>query len=128
MAQPTTYPRRPPPHTDPDPSNSQDVRFMDSSTIPLASEVLPTQVVPTEGQGQWPPQANSITYELSLDGEVVHKALVLAGTTRAMRGNMPVEIEVEDQEEYPLGDVPYFSNLEKVAREARKATKALERE
>ena len=97
------------PPKDPDPSNSQDVRFMDSSTISLASEVLPTQVAPTEGQGHWPPQVNSIMYELrSLDGEVVHKAPTLAVTIKAMRGNMLVEIEVEEQEENPLGDVPYF--------------------
>ena len=43
------------PPKDPDPYNSQDVRFVDSSTIPLASEVLPTHVAPTNGQGQWPP-------------------------------------------------------------------------
>ena len=86
-----------------DRSNSHDVRFMDSSTIPLTSEVLPTQVPPTEGQGQWPPQASSITYELgSLDGEVVHEALVV--TTRAMKGNVPVEIEVEEQTKNPLGE------------------------
>ena len=36
---------------DPGTSKSHDVKFMDSSTIPLASEVLPTQVAPTDGQG-----------------------------------------------------------------------------
>ena len=83
---------------------------MDSSTIPLASEVFPTQVASTEGQGQWPPHANSITYELrSFEGEVVHEAPALAVTTRAMKDNMPVEIEAEEENE------------------ARKATKALER-
>ena len=41
---------------------------------------------------------------------------------------MPLEIEVEEEEENPLGNVPYFTNLENVAREARKATKALERD
>ena len=70
---------------------------MDSSTIPLASEVLPTQVAPTEVQVQWPPHANSSIYELrSLEGEVVHEAPSLAVTTRAMRGNMPVEIEADE--------------------------------
>ena len=117
------------PPKDPGLSNFQDVRFIDSFTIPLASEVCPTQVAPTESQGQWPPQANSITYELkSLDGEVVHETPALAMTTRAMRGNMPVEIKVEEQEDNPLGDVPYFSDLQKVAREARKAIRAMERE
>ena len=41
---------------------------------------------------------------------------------------MPIEVEEEEDEENPLGDVPYFLNLENVAREARKATKALEKE
>ena len=109
MVQPPQISRRPTPPTDPGASNSQDLRFMDNSTIHLASDVLPTHVAPTEGQGQWPSQVNLITYELkSLDGEVVHEALALAVTTRAMRDNMPVEIEVEGQEENPLGDLPYF--------------------
>ena len=51
VAQPTTDPRRPASPTDQGPSNSHDVRFMDSSTIPFASEVLPTHVAYTEGQG-----------------------------------------------------------------------------
>ena len=111
------------------PSTCPDVRFMDSSTIPIALEVFPTQVAPTDGQGQWPLLANSITYELrSLEGEVVYEAPALAVTTRAMRGNMPIEVEVEEEEENSLGDVPYFSDLENVDREARKTTKALERE
>ena len=71
---------------------------MDSSTIPVALEVSPTQLAPTDGQGQWPPHANSITYELrSLEGEVVHEAPALAIITRAMRGNMPIEVEVEEE-------------------------------
>ena len=53
VVQLTQDPRRSLPPTDPSPSNSQDVKFIDTSTIPLASEVLPTQVAPTEGQGQW---------------------------------------------------------------------------
>ena len=111
-----------------DPSTSQDVRFMDVSTIPVALEVSPTQVNFTDGQGQCPPHANSISYELrSLEGEVVHEAPALAVTTRAMRGNVPIEVEEEEDEENPLGEVPYFSDLENVAREARKTTKVLER-
>ena len=58
----------------------------------------------------------------------MHETPALAITTMAMRGNMPVEIEVEEQEENLLDDVIYFSGLEKVSRESRKATKALERE
>ena len=75
-----------------------------------------------------PPHANSISYELEdLKEEVVHKALALAVTTRAMRGNAPLEVEEEEKEENPLGEIPYFLDLENVTREARKATKALER-
>ena len=111
-----------------DPSTSQDVGFMESSTIHVALEVSPIQVAPTDGQGQRPPHANSITYELrSLEKEVVHEAPTLAVTTRVMRDNMPIEVEVEEEEENSLGDVLYFFDLENVAREARKTTKALER-
>ena len=82
---------------------------MNSSTIPVALEVFPIQIIHADGQGQWLLHANSITYELrSLEGKVVHKAPPLAVTTRAMRGNMPVEVEAEEEEENPLGDVPYF--------------------
>ena len=111
------------------PSTSQDVRCMDVSTNPVAFEVSPTQVTSTDGQVQCPPHANSISYELrSLEREVVHEAPALAVTTRAMRGNVPIEVEAEEDEENPLGDVLYFSELDDVAREASKATKALERE
>lgn len=41
---------------------------------------------------------------------------------------MPLDNEVEGQEEDSSGEVPYFSDLEKVAIEARKASKALEEE
>ena len=58
----------------------------------------------------------------------MHETPTLAVTTRAMRGTMPIEVEAEEKEENPLGDVPYFFDLENVAREARKATNALERE
>ena len=105
------------------PSTSQDVRFMDASTIPVNLEVL------TNGQGPCPPHANSILYEFKgLKEEVVHKAPALAVITRAMRGNAPLEVEEEEEEENPLREIPYFSDLENVTREARKATKALERE
>ena len=41
-----------------------------------------------------------------------------------MSGNMPLDNEMDEHEENPLGDVPYFLDLKKVAKEARKATKA----
>ena len=90
-------------------STSQDVRFMDVSTIPVALEVSPIQVTHTDSQGQCPPHANSISYELkSLKGEVVYEAPALAVISRAMKGNMPIEVEVEDDEENPLGDSLIF--------------------
>ena len=129
VAQLTQDPRRPPPPTDPAPSNSQDVRFMDGSTTPQANEVLPTQVAPTKDQSQWPSHANAITYEFkSFHEEVVLENPGLAVTTRAMRGSMPLENDVEEQEQDPLGEVPHSSDLERVARQARKAIKALKRE
>ena len=86
------------------PSTSPDV-----STISVALEVFSTQVIPTDGQGRCPPHVNSISYELrNLEGEVVHKAPALAVITRAMRINMPIEVQVEEDEENSLGDVPYF--------------------
>lgn len=111
------------------PSTSQDVRFMDVSTNPVALGVPPTQMTSADGQGQCPPHANSISHELrSLEGEIVHEASALAVTTRAMRGNVPIEVEAEEDEENSLGDIPYFSELDNVVREASKVTKALERE
>ena len=51
----------------------------------------------TNGQGPCPPHANSITYELKgLKKEFVDEAPVLAVTTRAMRGNAPLEVEEEE--------------------------------
>ena len=38
----------------------------------------------------------------------MHEAPAIAVTTRVMRGNMPLEIEMEEEEKNPLGDVPYF--------------------
>ena len=68
-------------------------------------------------------------YELkSLKEKIVHKAPALAVTTRAMRGNAPLEVKEEEEEEEEMGKIPYFSDLENITREARKATKALERE
>ena len=49
------------------PSTSQDVRFIDASTIPVISEVS------TNVQGPCPPHANFISYELKgLKEKVVH--------------------------------------------------------
>ena len=102
---------------------------MDVSTIPVALEVSPTQVTSTDGQDQCSPHANSISYKLrNLEGEVVHEAPTLAVITRAMRGNMPIKVGVKEDDENSMGDVPNFLDLENVAREARKATKAIERE
>ena len=119
------------PPQNPGPSNTQDVRFMECATEPQVNEPPPVQPMLAEGHNPWPPQVNSITYELrSLDGEVVHEAPALAVTTRAMRGNAPIENELDGQGDYSSDDVerPQFQELEKVASAARQATKALVRE
>ena len=80
----------------------------------------------SNGQGQCSPHANSISYELEgLKEEIVHEAPALAVTTRAMRGNAPLEVEKEEEAENPLGEIPYFLDFENVARKARKTTNAL---
>ena len=90
------------------PSTSQDVRFMNSSTVPVNLEMS------ANGQGPCLPHANSISYELkSLKEEIMHKAPALAVITRAMRGNAPLEVEEEEEEEEnPSGGIPYFLDLE----------------
>ena len=85
------------------------------------------QVLPGEEQNQWPPNANVITYELkSLDDGTTREAPALAVTTRAKRGNFQVEKDVKGQEEYSSDEAPHLSDLDRVARTARRATKALE--
>lgn len=113
------------------PSNTQDARFMESITEPQTNEPPPAQATSTEGQNQWPPHANAITYELRGVYEgAIHEAHALAVTTRAMRGNVPVENELDGQEEYSSDDEepPHFPDLEKIASVARQATKALAKE
>lgn len=88
--------RRPAPPINPGPSNSQDVRFVDGVTEPHQDESIAYQMGVGEEQGQWSPHTNVITYELrSLNGEVTHEAPALAVTTRAMRGNVQAEKDVE---------------------------------
>ena len=121
--------RRQAPLTDPGPSNSQDVRFMDDVMESHHDDTLPLQMGIGEEQGQWPPHTNAITYELrSLDDEVIHEAPILAVTTRAMRGKTPLEVGVEGQEEYFLDEDPNLSELDRVARVARRATRELQKE
>ena len=82
-----------------------------------------------EEQGQWPPHTNVITYELkSLGDKVTHEAPALAVTTRARRRKAPLEVGVEGQEEYSSDEAPNLSELDRVARVARSATRELERE
>ena len=96
---------------------------MDASTISVNLEMS------NNGQGPCLPHINSISYELKgLKEDVVHKAPALAVTTRTMRDNAPLEIKEEEEEKNPLWETPYFLDLDNVTREARKATKALERE
>ena len=82
-----------------------------------------------EEQGQWPPHTNTITYELkSLDDEVTYKAPALVVTTRAMRGNVQAEKDIEGQEEYSSDEGPNLSDLDRITRVARKATRELKKE
>ena len=129
VEQPARNGRQVPPY-DPSPSNIHDVRFMENTTEPQTNEPPTIQAMPTEGPNQWPPHANVITYEIREVYEgTTHEALVLAVTTRAMRGNAQVENALEGQEEYSSDDVepPHLPNLEKVASAARQAAKALGR-
>ena len=92
--------RRQAPPNNPDPSNSQDVRFMDGTADTHPDEFFILQVPPREEQNQWRPNANVITYELRrLDDGTTCEAPALAVTTRAMRNNLQVEKDVEGQEE-----------------------------
>ena len=121
--------RRQAPPTDPGPSNSQYVRFMDGVVESHHDDTLPLQMGIGEDQGQWPPHTNAITYELrSLDDEVSHEAPTLAVTIRAMRGKTPVEVGVEGQKEYSSDEGPNIFELDRVARVARRATRELKKE
>ena len=84
--------------------------------------------MPTEGQNQWPPHANAITYELRGVYEgTTHEEHALAVSTKAMRGSAPAEDELEGHENYSSDDVepPHFPDLKKVANATRHVTKAL---
>ena len=92
-----------------------------------SDEPFVPQVSLEEEQSQWPTTANVITYELrSLDGGTTHEASALAVTTGAMRGNIQPDNEMEEQEERSSDEAPQLSDLKKVARTARRVTKALE--
>jgi hypothetical protein len=102
---------------------------MDGVTEPHHDESIAFQMGVGEEQGQWSPHANTITYELrSSNGEVTHEAPALAVTTRAMRGNIEVEKDVVGHEEYSSDEGPNLSDLDRVARVARRATRELEKE
>ena len=90
--------RRHVPPNDPGPSNFQDVRFMDGTAETHPDEFFVPQWPPEEEQNQWPPNANMITYELRrLDDGTTCETPALAITTRAMRGNLQAEKDVEGQ-------------------------------
>ena len=87
------------------------------------------QLAPRQEENHWPPTANVITYELrDVEGRASQEAPALAVTNKAMRGNLQAEGKMEGQEEFSLDEAPHHSELEKVARIAKKTTKALERE
>ena len=92
-------------------------------------DMLPFPMSIGEEQSQWPPHTNAITYELrSLEGEVIHEAPALAVTTRARRGDAPLEVGIGDQEEYSSDEGLNIPELDKVARVARNVTKEIEKE
>ena len=64
----------------------------------------------------------------SLGDEVIHEAPALAVTTRARRGKDPLEVGVEGQKEYSSDKAPNLSELDRVDRVARSATRKLEME
>lgn len=102
---------------------------MNGTINPHPDESFRLQVTFGEEQNQWPPNANAITYELrSLDDGATHEAPALAITTRAMRGNIQAEKDVEGQEEYFSDEAPRLTDLERVIRTTRRTTKVLERE
>ena len=61
----------------------------------------------------------------NLDSDITHEAPALAVTTRAMRGNVLLEENVEGQEEYSSDEGPNILELNRVA---RSATRELEKE
>ena len=74
---------------------------MDGNIDHHANESFPLQVTFGEEQNQWPSHANAVTYELrSLEYGATHEAPTLAVTTRAMRGNIQAEKDVEGHEEF----------------------------
>ena len=113
------------PHN-PSPTNTQDVRFIESTMEPQVNEPPTVQAMPAECQNQWSPHANAITYELKGVYEgTTHEAPALAVTTRAMRVNTLAVNELEGQNEYSsvVVEPPHFPDLKKVANAARQATK-----
>ena len=121
--------RRQTPPTDPGPSNSQDVRFMNDVVDAKCDDMYPLPMGIEEDQGQWSPYTNAITYELKdLENEVIHEAPALAVTIRARRGNAPLKVGIGDQEEYCSDEGFNIPKLDKVARVARRVTKELEKE
>ena len=82
-----------------------------------------------EEQSQWPPHTNAITYELKSLGDVVtQEAPALAVTTRTRKGKAPMELEIEGQDEYSSDEAPNLSELDRVAKVARRATRELGKE
>ena len=91
-------------------------------------DTLPLQMKIEEEQDQWPPHTNAITYELKILGDgVTNEAPALAVTTRARKWKAPLEVDVEGQEEYSSDEAPNLSELDRVARVARRAIRELER-
>ncbi|OAE28667.1 hypothetical protein AXG93_2865s1090 [Marchantia polymorpha subsp. ruderalis] len=88
----------------------------------------PVQHQVEQGQNQWPPHANLITYKLkNSDDVIMHEAPALAVTTRAMHRKMQTEKNEDEQGETSSEEPPHLSDLERVARRARRITRAEEK-
>jgi hypothetical protein len=103
------------PPTNPGLSYSQNVRFMDGVMEPHHDESIPFQMAVGDEQGQWLRHTNAITYE----------GPALAVTTEAMQGNIQAEKDVEDQGEYSSHEGPNLSDIDRVVRVAKRATREL---
>ena len=108
--------KRQAPPTDPGPSNSQDVRFIDGVVKSHYDDTPTFDMRVGEELGQWSPHTNTIIFELkSLGNEVIHEAPALAVTTRAMRRKTPLEVGEEGQEEYCLDEGLNHCELYRIA-------------
>jgi hypothetical protein len=97
---------------------------MDDVLEATCDDMLPLPMRIGEEQNQWPPHTNAITYELRKGKGVVEETPALAVTTRARRGDAPLEVGIGEQGNYSSDEELNLSELERVA---KRATKDVER-